>query len=174
MVLVIAVLIIAAVGYSALSRFKASAPATKETVRMLTSIDGLQVVNTLGGHDAKGDYVISGDIVNTAGEEQPAWLVVAEVFDGNGTLLGTARMLNGIELYTQRDYEILARRGTNVQEQKERNLQEQRSKILPNGKVHFEITIIEPPTGGVKFTANLQPFDPEQLFKELVAEQKQP
>jgi hypothetical protein len=145
MVLAIAVLIIAAVGYSALSHFKASTPVSKTPVGMLTSIDGLEVVNTLGGHDAKGDYVISGDIVNSTDVEQPAWLVVAEAFDANGALLGTARMLNGVELYTQRDYEILAKRGDNIQELKGRNLQEQRSKIAPNGTVHFEITIIEPP-----------------------------
>jgi hypothetical protein len=174
MVLAIAVLIIVAVGYMAISHFKASAPLTKEPVKTLTLIDGLQVVNTSAGHDAKGDYVISGDIVNTTDVERPAWLVVAEVFDGNGLLLGSARMLNGIELYTHRDYEILAKRGTNIQELKARNLQEQRSRLLPNGKVHFEITIIEAPDGIVKFNVNLQPFDPVQLFKEVIAEQKQP
>jgi hypothetical protein len=174
MVLAVAVLIIVAVGYMAISRFKASAPVTREPVRTLTSIDGLEVVNTLAGYDAKGDYVISGDIVNTTDEERPAWLVVAEVFDANGALLGRARMLNGIELYTHRDYEILAKRGTNVQELKARNLQEQRSRLLPKGTVHFEITIIEAPAGIVNFNASLQPFDPVQLFKEVISEQKQP
>jgi predicted Zn finger-like uncharacterized protein len=174
MVLAVAVLIIAAVGYSAFSRFKTSATVTKEPVAILTSIDGLQVVNTSTAYDAKGDLVISGDIVNTTEVERPAWLVVADVFDGAGALLGRARMLNGIELYTRRDYEVLTKRGINILELKARNLQEQRSTILPNGTAHFEITIIEPPAGIVKFDASLQPFDPEQLFKEIIADQQQP
>lgn len=174
MVLAFAVLIIVAVGYSAISRFKASSPVAKEPVPMLTSIDGLEVITTSAVYDAKGDYVISGDIVNATEVERPAWLVVAEVFDANGALLGTARMLNGIELYTHRDYELLAKRGTNIQELKARNLQEQRSRLLPRGTVHFEITIIEAPAGIVKFYASPQPFDPVQLFKEIIAEQKQP
>jgi hypothetical protein len=147
---------------------------TKEPVTTLTSIDGLEIVNTSTAYDAKGDFVISGDIVNTTDVERPAWLVVAEVFDVNGASLGKARMLNGIELYARRDYELLAKRGTNIQELKARNLQEQRSRLLPNGTVHFEITIIEPPAGIVKFAATLQPFDPVQLFKEIIEEQKQP
>jgi hypothetical protein len=174
MVLAIAVLIIAAVGYSALSHFKASTPVSQAPVGMLTSIDGLEVMNTAATYDTRGDYVISGDIVNTTDVERPAWLIVAEMFDNQGILLGRARMLNGIELYTRRDYEILAKRGTNIQELKARNLQEQRSKLLPKGTVHFEITILEAPAGGVTFNANLQPFDPVQLFNEVVAEQKQP
>jgi DNA-directed RNA polymerase subunit M/transcription elongation factor TFIIS len=174
MVLGVAVLIIVAVGYGAISRFKASAPAVKEPVRMLTSTDGLEIVNNSAVLDAKGDYVISGDIVNTTDVERPAWLVVAEVFDANGASLGRARMLNGIELYTHRDYEVLAKRGTNVQELKARKFQEQRSKLLPRGTVHFEIAIIEAPAGIVKSSASLQPFDPVQLFKEVIAEQKQP
>lgn len=174
MVLAVAVLIIVAVGYLAISRFKAPAPVITEPVQTLTSIDGLQVLNTSAAYDAKGDYVISGDIVNTTDVERPAWLMVAEVTDANGVLLGTARMLNGIELYTNRDYEILAKRGTNVQELKARNLQEQRSRLLPNSTVHFEVTIIEAPAGIVNFNAGLQPFDPVQLFKEVIAEQKQP
>lgn len=174
MVLAVAVLIIVAVGYLAISRFKTSVPVTTEPVQMLTSIEGLQVLNTSAAYDAKGDYVISGDIVNATDVERPAWLMVAEVFDANGALLGTARILNGIELYTNRDYEILAKRGTNVQELKARNLQEQRSKILPNATVHFDVTIIEAPAGIVNFNAGLQSFDPVQLFKEVIAEQKQP
>jgi hypothetical protein len=174
LVLAAAVLIIVAVGYMATSHFKEPAPVAKEPDGTLMSIEGLQVVNTTAVHDARGDYVISGDIVNTTDVERPAWLLVAEVFDEKGVLLGRARMLNGIELYTSRDYELLAKRGTNIQELKARNLEEQRSKILPRGTVHFEITILEAPAGGVKFDANLQPFDPVQLFKEVIAEQKQP
>lgn len=174
MVLAVAVVVIAAVGYFAIARFNAGAPATSVPVRAQTTIEGLEVVNTFGAYDVKGDYVVSGDIVNTTNDERSAWLVVAEVFDGKGALLGSARMLNGIELYTRRDYEVLAKRGINIQEQQARNPQEQRGKIIPNGTIHFEITLIEAPAGIVKYTAGLQPFDPLQLFKEGLSEQKQP
>ncbi len=170
-VLALAVLLIAAVGYLATAHFKATAPATKETVGAVMSVEGLDVVNTSAILNANGDYVVSGDIVNATKVERPAWLVVAEVFDASGRLLGRARMLNGIELYTRRDYEILAKRGANIQELKARNLREQRGKLPPASTVHFEITVLEPPEGGVKFSANLQPFDPELLFKEITADQ---
>lgn len=71
MVLAVAVLIIAAVGYLAISRFKAAAPVPTEPVSTLTSIEGLQVLNTSADYDARGDYVISGDIVNTTDVERP-------------------------------------------------------------------------------------------------------
>ena len=174
MVLAVAFIIIVTVGYMAISRFKTSAPVTNAPVSTLTSIDGLHVRNTSAVYDAKGDYVISGDIVNTSDGERPAWLVVAEVFDAKGALLGKARLLNGVELYTQRDFGILAKRGIDVQALKTRNLQEQRSKLLPYGTVHFEIAIIEAPPAIEKFNASLQPFDPVQLFNEVIAEQKQP
>ncbi len=174
MVLAIAILIIVAVCYAAFSHFKASTPMTRIPARLQTSVDGLQVVNTSAVHDAKGDYVISGDIVNSTDVEHPAWLLVAEVFNANGVSLGKARMLNGIELYTRRDYEILAKRGANIQELKARNLQEQRSNLLPRGTAHFEITVIEAPAGIAKHSASLQPFDPVQLFNEVISEQKQP
>jgi hypothetical protein len=102
--------------YSAVSYWRSplqsSAPVITEPVQTLTSIEGLQVLNTSAAYDAKGDYVISGDIVNATDVERPAWLMVAEVFDANGALLGTARMLNNVKYYTNRDYEILAKRGT--------------------------------------------------------------
>ena len=170
---VVAVIAILAV-YGMFSWFHVPAPSRDEPTSVLNSTEGLQVVNTTAAHNAKGDLVISGDVVNAIDQERPAWLVVAEIFDAQGKQLGRAKLLNGKELYTRRDYEILAKRGFDVQGLKARNLQDQSVKIPPKGTVHFDITIIEAPVGIANFNAVLQPFDPVQLFKEITEEQKQP
>jgi hypothetical protein len=81
-------------------------------------------------------------------------------------------MLNGKQLYTKKDYEVLEKRGLNVQELKAKNLQEPGIVIPPKGSVRFEIRFMEPPVGISSFNATLEPFDPEQLFKEMAEEQK--
>jgi hypothetical protein len=98
--------------------------------------------------------------------------VVAEVYDGQGVVLNKIRLLNGKQLFTRGDYEILAQRGVNVQELKTRSLQEQGTVIPPKGSVAFELRYVQPPAGIASFNASLQPFDPDRLFKEIAEDVK--
>jgi len=134
---------------------------------------GLQVSRASGAMDPSGDLIISGTIENAVDKENPAWHAVAEVYDAQGAVLIQARILNGLQLYTQRDYDILARRGVNVQELKLKS-REPGVKIPANGAVNFEIHILEPPAGIASFNVLLKPFDPEQVYKEIADNQKQP
>ena len=109
---------------------------------------------------------------NITDKPRPAWYIVAEVFDAQNTVLVRAKMLSGKQLYTRRDYEILVKRGQNIQDLKKK-MQEQGVIIPPKSMVNFEIRIMEPPVGIASFNATLQPFDPVQLFKEIAQDQKQ-
>ena len=152
--------------------FTRSASKAEVATKMLTSPEGLQITSASGSLDQNHDLIVSGVISNTADKEKAAWYVVVDVYDAQGTVLVRARMLNGKQLYTKRDYEILAKRGVDVQELKAKALQDQGVVIPPKGSVPFEIRFLEPPIGIASFNASLQPFDPEQLFKEIAEEQK--
>ena len=149
-----------------------SAQRASDAVKQLTSPDGLQVANAAGAVDpVNGDLVISGLIENTTDKPKPAWYVVAEVYDAQGGVLIKAKLLSGKQLYTKRDYDILAKRGVNIQELKTKQVQEQGVIIPAKGSTNFTISIMEPPVGVASFNATLQPFDPVQLFKEIAEEQ---
>ena len=145
-------------------------PASKadgEMVKGVVSPEGLQITSVSGSVDANQDYLISGSIENTTNEERPDWYLVIEVYDARGTVLDSARMWNGKQLYTKRDYEVLAKREVNVQELKEKNLHEPGVVIPPKGTVHFEIRFMEWPANIASFNATLQPFDPKRLYREI-------
>lgn len=144
-----------------------------DAVKDVTSPDGLQVQNASGAVDpATGDLIITGTVENATDKVRPAWFIVADVYDAQGTVLIKAKLLSGKQLYTRRDYEIMVKRGMNVQDLKQKILQEQGSIIPAKGTVTFEMRIMEPPVGVASFNATLQPFDPVQLFKEMAEEQK--
>jgi len=159
------------VGYNVF-RFTRSASKAEVATKTMTSPEGLQITSASGAMDQNNDLIVSGVVSNTADKEKAAWYVVVDVFDAQGTVLVKARMLNGKQLYTKKDYEILAKRGVNVQELKARALQDQGVVIPSKGSMPFEIRFLEPPIGIASFNASLQPFDPEQLFKEIAEEQK--
>ncbi len=145
-----------------------------EVVKTVTTPDGLQIMSVTGVMDpVNGDLVVSGAVENTTDKPRPAWFVVVDVYDGQGAVLTKAKLLSGKQLYTKQDYEVLIKRGMNVQELKQKSLQEQGVVIQPKGTVNFDVRILEPPIGVASFNASLQPFDPVQLFKEIAEEQKQ-
>jgi hypothetical protein len=155
--------------------FRITRPASKGAEvapKGMTSPEGLQITSASGSLDQNQDLIISGAIENTTDKERTAWYVVVHVYDAQGAVLMNSRMLNGKQLYTKRDYEVLEKRGVNVQELKAKGLQEPGVVIPPKGSVQFEIRFMEPPVGISSFNASLQPFDPEQLFKEMAEEQK--
>jgi predicted Zn finger-like uncharacterized protein len=166
--------IIGAAAFGAKWYFGRASQQVSDAVKAVTTPEGLQILNASGAMDPiKGDLVISGVVENSTDKPKPAWYVVADVYDAQGTVLVKAKFLSGKQLYTRRDYDILLKRGVNIQDLKAKNLQEQGVIIPPKGTVNFEIHIMEPPVGIVSFNATLQPFDPVQLFKEMVEEQKQ-
>jgi hypothetical protein len=142
--------------------------APRETV----SNEGLQIVNLDGSIQANGDLFITGSIQNTTEKERTAWYVVAEVTNSQGAVLSKIRLLNGNQIYTRSDYEIMAQRGVNIQELKAKNVQEKGVTIPPKGMVSFELRYLQPPAGIASFVAQALPFEPTQLQKEIAEEMK--
>ncbi len=173
-VLVVVLVVIGGAAFGVKWYFTKAAYRMSEAVKEVTLPDGLQIQSAAGAIDpATGDLVITGVIENITDKPRPAWYVVAEVYDAQGVVLTRGKSLSGKQLYARRDYEIMAKRGMNIQELKQKSLQEQGSVIPPKGTASFEMRIMEPPVGVASFNATLQSFDPVQLFKEMVDEQKQ-
>lgn len=139
---------------------------------VITSIDGLEIVNSAGTMDANGDLIVTGDIANAADTAKSDWYVVVEVYDAQGAVLTKIRLLNGNQIYSKRDFDILAKRGVNVQELKTKLLQPTGSAIPPTGRVKFEARFVQPLQGISSFVAQVVPFDRAQLYKEIAEEIK--
>jgi hypothetical protein len=144
----------------------------KEAVHETMSIEGLQILSPVGSVEANGDLLINGVIQNTAEKEITAWYVVTEVYNAQGVVLSKIRLLNGKQIFSRRDYDILANRGMNVQELKAKNLQDKGVIIPPKGKVNFEMRYLLPTAGIASFIVQVLPFDPVQLQKEITEEIK--
>jgi phage FluMu protein Com len=174
LVVLFAALIIAGLAAYGIFLYLQSSPPSlqkgREAAREITSIEGLQIVNPVGSMEANGDLLITGVIENATVKERPAWYVLAVVNDAQGAELAKIRMLNGQQIFTRRDYDILAGRGVNVQELKAKVLQEKGVVIPPMGSVKFEVRYLQPPPGVTGFHAQLLPFDPVQMNKEIAAE----
>ncbi len=167
MLIVAAVTILVLGGLGAYMFMRSPEPSSKEPTAHMISTEGLRIVNAAGVLDPNTDLVISGVIENSTDKPQPAWLVVVDVYDAKGTEISKIKLLNGKQLYSRRDYDILAKRGVPVQELKAKAVQGQGAIIPPRDKVTFEIRYLEPPADIASFNATLQPFDPEQLSKEV-------
>jgi hypothetical protein len=165
-----AFIVLGLAGLGAYLYVRSSPPAVKDPGTAMVSIEGLQIINPVGSLDANGDLLVSGVLENITDRERAEWYIAVEVFDAKGTALNTIRMLNGKQIYTKRDYELLAKRGANVQELKAKALQARGVVLQPKGKTAFEIRYLQPPDGIASFNATLQPFDPARLLKEIERE----
>ena len=165
--LILIFLILYAVGYGVYLYMQPASKENGETVKGMTLPQGLQITTATGSVDANQDYIVSGVIENTTNEERPEWYLVVDVLDARGRVLDSARMWNGKQLYTKKDYEVLAKREVNVEELKEKNLHGPGVSIPPKGTVRFEIRFMEWPANIASFNVKLQPFDPVRLYKEI-------
>jgi predicted Zn finger-like uncharacterized protein len=147
-------------------------PAVHEAGPVMVSTEGLQIINPAGSLDANGDLLVSGVLENLTDQERTGWYIVVDVFDAQGKALNAIGMLNGRQIYTKRDYELLAKRGVNVEELKEQARQPRGVVLPPKGRTPFEIRYLQPPDGIASFNASLHPFDPASLLKQIEAEAK--
>lgn len=121
---------------------------------------GLQVTNAYGYIDpATGDLVVSGSIQNTTDKPKSGWYLVTEVRDAKETVLTTVKMMNGIQLYTAKERELLAKRGTKMEDIQK--MTAVRDGMIPaRGSVNFEVRVMNPPAGSAGFLPALRAFDP--------------
>ncbi len=172
MIILVVGLILVLMGFGVFMYLRSSPSTVGESTSAMTSVAGLQILNASGSLESDGDLLISGVVENTTDKEKNAWYIVVDIFDANGAVMNKIRLLNGKQLFTRNDYEILASRGVNVQELKAKTLQDQGVVVPPKGKVAFEIRYLQPPIGVASFNASLHPFDPVRLYKEIAEEAK--
>ncbi len=119
--------------------------------------DGLSVTNAHGYVNEAGDLVITGSVQNGLDRDKDAWYLETDIFDKDQKLLATIKMLNGVQLFDQRDLDILAKRGKNVDELKAGMILALQKGAIPAKKsVDFEMHLMSPPAGMASFYPNLK------------------
>ncbi len=129
--------------------------------------EGLSVLNAHGYVDpATGDLIITGTVRNGLGTEKEGWYVETDVFDKDQNVLATVKMLNGVQLFDQRDFDILAKRGRNIDELKAGMVVAlQGGTVPPQGSVDFEMRLMNPPQA----MASFYPAPKQFSFREQAA-----
>jgi len=107
----------------------------------------------------RGDIVITGRIQNTTDRPKIGWYLVIEVRDAKEMVLTTARMLNGIQLYSKTELEALVKRGGKLEELQKKMASPGEGAVSPKGSVPFEVRVMDPPAGSARFLPTLQSFD---------------
>jgi predicted Zn finger-like uncharacterized protein len=127
--------------------------------RELVTAEGLQVINAHGYFDpATGDLVITGSVQNTTDKPKAGWYLETEVRDARETVLATVKMLNGVQRYTDKDREILTKRGAKAEDLQK--MSAFREGMVPaRGNVNFEVRVMNPPAGSAGFLPALRAFD---------------
>lgn len=140
----------------------------------MASPEGLQVTSSMASWDqTTGDLVLNVTIENTGDSEKKAWYLVSEVNDASGNILATAKMLSGKQLYSQRDYEIMGRRGVNIQVFRAEQMKQEDTPVPPHAVINVEMRVMEPPQGVASFVASFRPFDPLKILQEQMEEAAQ-
>lgn len=153
------------------SKMKTAKDEATKAVQEAFTPEGLQVTSSLASWDqTNGDLILNVTVENTTDQEKPGGYIVAVVYDANGGELIQVKMLNGKQMFTQRDYGIMTKRNVNVQEFKAKQFQEKPVAVPPHGLVNVEMRVMEPPAGVASFVASFQPFDPMKMIKEQMEE----
>jgi hypothetical protein len=173
-ILIFLFFVLSAAGYGVFLYMQPDSMDAREVFKGLISPDGLRIASVSRSVDENHDFLIEGAIENTTNREWSDWYVVVDVYGSQGAILDSARMWNGKQLFTTKDYEILAKRGVDVKQLRTKNLYEPGVVIPPRGTVHFEIRFMELSNTISGFNATLQPFDPGRLYKEIYLSQVLP
>lgn len=133
------------------------------------SAAGLQVANSHGYVDpATGDLVVSGIVRNTTDKPKLGWYLVTEVRDANEAVLKTAKMVNGVQLYSKDELDVLSKRGEKTEDIQNKLAAAMDKGIIPaKGSVPFEARILNPPAGSERFLPTLQSLDLSALVSAM-------
>ena len=170
-ILIFLFFVLSAAGYGVFLYMQPEPVGDREVFKGVISPEGLRIASVSRSVDENHDFLIGGVIENTTNKEWPDWYVVVDVYGAQGKVLDSERMWNGKQLYTTRDYEVLAKRGVDVKQLQSKNLYDPGVVIPPKGTVHFEMRFMEVSNNISGFNATLQPFDPVRLYKEMYLSQ---
>ena len=126
--------------------------------------EGLSIVDPAAFVDPeRGDLVITGKILNTTDKPKPGWYLVTEVRDAKESILATAHMVNGIQIFSKTEQETLVKRGVKLDELQKKIASLGEGTILPKGSVPFEVRVMNPPAGSARFLPVLRALNPAAL-----------
>ncbi len=139
----------------------------------MASADGLEVASSSTSWDSgTGDLVLSVAIENKGETEKKVWYLLAKISDGSGNVLTTVKMLTGKQLYTHRDYEVMRRRGADIQNLVIEHMKQPETPLAAHSTLNVEMRVLEPPSGIASFDVTFQPIDPVKMFQEAMEEAK--
>jgi hypothetical protein len=167
--IITAVILLALIGAGA---YFLLTPESKAPSGPMVSPAGLRIENIGYQAEANGDLLITGTVVNETDKPQDAWMVVVDAFDASGGVIKKMRVFKGKQLYSKSDYDILQKRGVNIQELKSQIHGNPGIIIPPKGSVNYEVRYLQSPPSIANLQAILQPYDPVRLEKEIAAETK--
>jgi hypothetical protein len=153
--------------YASMVQKRAPAGMSNAALQAAFSTDGLAVTNLKGEIDPTNqDLVITGVVENATDRQKQYWHLQAEVYNAQNEVMVQARMANGKQLYARRDFDVMAKRGMDVEWFRKSVAQTPQKPVPPRGSAGFEIRIIEPPVGIASFNVALKPFE-QRLLDEL-------
>lgn len=144
------------------------AKAALEQTKQEMSSEGLTVTGQEKSYNSQGDLVVTGKIANNSKDDKTGWLVVAELKDGSGAVIRKATLMNGVQMHSMKDMEILKKRGQNIQ--RPNPGEPGRAQIIKSGEtVPFEIAFLDPPSEYNDLALRLKNIDQESM-KEILME----
>jgi predicted Zn finger-like uncharacterized protein len=146
-----------------------------EPARQAITSEGLSIVDPVAFVDSeRGDLVITGKIQNTTDKPRAGWYLVIEVRDSKETVLSTVKMVNGIQIYSKAEHDILAKRGVKVEELEKKMASPGEGQVSAKGMVPFEVRVMNPPAGSARFLPTLQSVELSSLVESMKAVQGHP
>jgi hypothetical protein len=131
---------------------------------------GLQVANAHGYIDpATGDLVVSGAVQNTTDKPKLGWYLVTEVRDAKEAVLATAKMVNGVQLFSKAELDVLFKRGEKIEDIQKKLSALGEGAIPAKGSVVFEMRVLSPPAGSARFLPTLRSLDLATLVSTMQA-----
>lgn len=123
--------------------------------------DGLTVVNATGYLEPEhGDLVITGSIRNSTDKPKQGWYLETAVYDAAEQVLATVRAVNGVQLFSARDRDVLTKRGVDVDQLRDSLVRTAQAAVIPpGGSVNFEVRLYGPPAGSAGFLPVLKRLD---------------
>ena len=116
---------------------------------------------------ATGDLLITGTVQNTTDKPKSGWYLVTEVRDSKETVLAMVKMMNGVQLFSMADYDVLVKRGAKIEELRKKISSLGEGMIPAKGNVHFEVRIMNPPAESAGFLPVLRAYDPAMLTEVM-------
>jgi hypothetical protein len=135
------------------------------------SAEGLLLKSPDKSSDANGDLVIGGTVANTTDKDKTGWLLTAELLDEGDKVIRKATLMNGIQMHSAKEIEILRKRGQTVPGIAPAEAADKM--IIKSGdSVAFAVRFIDPPKTYKDYALKLRNLDQETM-KELISESLQ-